>query len=467
MLAMLLAVSLASDPNQPGHCCGGDEGHIDFKGRLNCGTCIGADRELDCAWRQLALDMAKGKLGVDVVPDVHDALQLSRLCDKVRPAQIERRTGLPSRDAKATSDIVSMANETTVFVDAVRGWNDGRADGSLAAPFATLVQARDHVRTLRAAMGIRGRVSVLLNGSFHLAMGLELGPRDSGASADQPVRWATQPGEAPAVVSGALPLRDVRWSTHAPGVFVAQLPPDTPSFRSIYVDGERFWPARYPNNPDARRNLYHFGYSFNATWGPPMTSADGLPFSGGSNTTLCAELDTIAGVACRRNNTAFPDSPWFKDGWACRYDPCVASADYGDHSQYIHGSIHSPAFDREWSVASVSSAAVHALHDGSWGNWGFNVESKNGSTLSFRNGGFQEQTGSGWDVSSGARLRTRAPQTSVGGGRVNGFFVEMVLERTLGSRLWGQNLWGHRISTPRKHRSHRTIQFNEVHTRAS
>jgi hypothetical protein len=29
-------------------------------------------------------------------------------------------------------------------------------------------------------------------------------------------------------------------------------------------------------------------------------------------------------------------------GWACRYDPCVASADTGDHSIYIHGHISSP-----------------------------------------------------------------------------------------------------------------------------
>ena len=42
--------------NSPGHCIGSDVGHIDFDGNLDCGTCIGSDKEIDCGWRQLALD---------------------------------------------------------------------------------------------------------------------------------------------------------------------------------------------------------------------------------------------------------------------------------------------------------------------------------------------------------------------------------------------------------------------------
>ena len=39
---------------------------------------------------------------------------------------------------------------------------------------------------------------------------------------------------------------------------------------------------------------------------------------------------------------------------ACRYDPCIASADKGDHSWSIHGEMSSDeAFGKEWGAASV------------------------------------------------------------------------------------------------------------------
>ena len=62
--------------------------------------------------------------------------------------------------------------------------------------------------------------------------------------------WAAAPGEEP-VISGAS-LLDLSWSTWtgegaAAGVFVADLPADTPDFKSLYVDGKRYWPARWPN----------------------------------------------------------------------------------------------------------------------------------------------------------------------------------------------------------------------------
>ena len=41
---------------------------------------------------------------------------------------------------------------------------------------------------------------------------------------------------------------------------------------------------------------------------------------------------------------------------ACRYDPCIASADKGDHSWSIHGEMSSDeAFGKEWGAASVQA----------------------------------------------------------------------------------------------------------------
>jgi len=151
-----------------------------------------------------------------------------------------------------------------------------------------------------------------------------------------------------------------------------------------------------------------------------MMEADGIHFQGGKLVDFCTpdspQAVRIQNTSCYRNLTAFPTQVWQMGGWACRFNPCVAAADPADHSPYMHGSITDPALSKEWSQASIDAAAVHALQDGSWGNWGFNVKNKTGQILGFRNGGFQEQTGAGFDGSGSGKHRA------------NGYFVEMVLE---------------------------------------
>ena len=52
----------------------------------------------------------------------------------------------------------------------------------------------------------------------------------------------------------------------------------------------------------------------------------------------------------------------------------------------MHGAMSSGAFNKSWSHPEV--AGIDVLHDGAWGGWGFNVASKIGNEISFRNGGF-------------------------------------------------------------------------------
>ena len=73
---------------------------------------------------------------------------------------------------------------------------------------------------------------------------------------------------------------------------------------------------------------------------------------------------------------------------------CEGCADYGDHYKCMHGQMASSHWANT-SWAHPERAAIDVLHDGAWGGWGFNVGSKSGEMLSFRNGGFQEQTGFG------------------------------------------------------------------------
>ena len=413
VLALVVTLAFASHPNSPGHCVGTDTGHVEADGKtLNCGTCIGADKEIDCGWRKLVLDLAVNKLGDFVARDVHDALQLSHLCGY--------NNKIAAKNTKKLSNIVFNAD--AIYVDA----SSSLGDGSEKTPFNTLEQARDEARARNRTQGHQQQI--IITGSFHLSSRLDLDERDSG------LEWMSHPDIAsPAVISGSVPLKGLAWapvkknSGLPEGVFVATLGDDVATvpdsgFRSLYVGSERYWPARWPNNPDPMRNLYPVGYSFNATWGADLESADGHSFVGGKTVDFCTPSSPpIAGVKCSRPDTAFPNSPWKIDGWACRFSPCVASADPGDHSFSVHGQIDIPRVrSKSWSKATLSVAGISALHDGSWGNWGFNVNSKNGSLLGFRNGGFQEQTGSGWDTNTDDNIR--------GGKRVNGFFMEMVLE---------------------------------------
>ena len=366
-------------------------------GPHNCGATIdptGADgipedaRPTDCAWRALAVEYASSVAGAHVAPAVHDALEIARLC----PKGLDRPDELPKPHIRDLAPSFLSADVVLHVSTAA----DGRGNGTAAAPL-TLLQARDKVRA--TDRGARPATTVLLGAGVHFLSGatLELEPQDGGSSADAPVVWAAAPGTE-ATISGAANL-DLSWSAWsgpgaAPGVFVADLPADAPMFKSLYVGGERYWPARFPNG-DPRYNLFPDTYSTDCTWGKDMSEADGLSFTGGKLTDLCSDLGSVGvdSVPCHRNNTHFPDSPWYKGGWACRFEPCEGCADYGDHYMCMHGEMSSSAFNKTWAHPEV--AGIDVLHDGAWGGWGFNVGSKEGDKLTFRNGGFQEQTGFG------------------------------------------------------------------------
>ena len=283
-------------------------------GPHNCGASdIPAEaRPTDCAWRSLAVEYATQIAGVHVGPFVHDALEIGRLCpggDAARPEPVPK-----PRPEGAWPDA-----EVVLHVSATA---DGDGDGSKARPF-TLLQARDRVRSVERAQ--RPATTVLLGSGTHYLNGstLELGPQDGGRSAGAPVVWAAAPGATP-VISGAAPLSNLHWTPYArrPGAWVAELPASTPTFKSLYVGGERYWPARWPNG-DPRYNLFPDTYSTDCTWGEDMSEADGESFTGGNLTDLCAEPGSVSagGVPCHRNDTHFPDSPWFKGGWTCRFEP--------------------------------------------------------------------------------------------------------------------------------------------------
>ena len=78
------------------------------------------------------------------------------------------------------------------------------AEGSEAAPFATLARARDAVRALKKKGPLpAGGVAVMLHGgTYRMSATLELGPEDSGEPG-APVVWRAWKDERP-VLTGAL-----------------------------------------------------------------------------------------------------------------------------------------------------------------------------------------------------------------------------------------------------------------------
>jgi hypothetical protein len=288
-------------------------------GPHNCGADdIPADaRPTDCAWRSLAVQYATQIAGNHVGPSVHDALEIGRLCPKDSAARPEPVAKPHAEGAWTDAQVVLHVSATA----------DGSGDGSAARPL-TLLQARDKVRSV----GQRDRpaTTVMLGGGKYYLNGstLELGPQDGGRSEDASVVWAAAAGETP-VISGAVPLVGLHWSKYdvRPGAWVADLPPETPAFKSLYVGGERYWPARWPNG-DPRFNLFPDSYSTDCTWGDDMSEADGVSFEGGKLTDLCADPGSqSAGVPCHRNLTHFPDSPWYSHpatfvaGYLCSWVP--------------------------------------------------------------------------------------------------------------------------------------------------
>lgn len=101
-------------------------------------------------------------------------------------------------------------------------------DGSAARPFATLVAARDGLRTARKTGVVAGdaRVDIVLaSGDYVLAAGFVLDAQDGGASADAPVTWkAAHPGTARITGGRRVPVAGCRIVTDP--AILARLPED-------------------------------------------------------------------------------------------------------------------------------------------------------------------------------------------------------------------------------------------------
>lgn len=121
--------------------------------------------------------------------------------------------------------------------------NERKSDG----PLASLVAARNAIRKLKAVGPLTAPVEVRLRGGVYRPQEiLTLEPQDSGTE-QCPITYVAYPNETP-TVSGGVPITGFQsWRGQ---IVCADLPAGLPLetyFRSLFVDGERMFRARYPN----------------------------------------------------------------------------------------------------------------------------------------------------------------------------------------------------------------------------
>lgn len=139
----------------------------------------------------------------------------------------------------------SSAKDVEVFV-APQG-NDA-SPGSRRAPKATLRAAMDAVRLARQSQDVAATI-YLRGGHYTLSQPVELTPKDSGLSAEHPLRITAWKNEKP-VLSGGQRLTGWKKAADKDGLWTLDLPEVRAGqwyFRQLFVKGERAIRARTPN----------------------------------------------------------------------------------------------------------------------------------------------------------------------------------------------------------------------------
>lgn len=139
----------------------------------------------------------------------------------------------------------------TLYVSAAAGTG---GDGSVAAPFATLTEARDAIRSLRRA-GVspeKGFTVYLRGGEYQMMEGLHLTAEDSGA-VTAPVVYSAYPGEQVTLVGGAEIPASAFHQVHD-AAFLNRIVDEAAREHILVADlaalgftdfGEAYWPGAY------------------------------------------------------------------------------------------------------------------------------------------------------------------------------------------------------------------------------
>ena len=344
----------------------------------------GADPELDCMIRRLALQRASQLLpGRGAEAAVFDALELGVLCNDTRPASPVKALGShhianphPNPNTHPNPDPnPNRENEFVVDPD------PGRCKPH-ATSFCTVHAALAAARAANIAYP-RGtsddeciKKIILKNGTHFLNATLVLGPGDSqtcilGAAGASPV------------LSGGTQYT-VNWTADTQhGVLVAQLPAGTPALDQLFVGGRREILAKHPNGDPETTGRFSghgtdgTGYAGNEKWG----SASGGGHGGGSKTTA-----TRSHPHCPKYSTTFN---------VARYAGTPSHWGATPRPQTLQ---YNPKSDNLTKWAEPHRGVVHTFHGSGWGGWMFKVMGQdvaNSTLILDPLGGQQEARGHG------------------------------------------------------------------------
>lgn len=150
--------------------------------------------------------------------------------------------------------VASNGNDT--WSGTVAEPNSTKTDG----PFATLKQARDVLRKLKAKGSIRAGATVSVRGgTYYLDETFTLGPEDSGTE-NHPIRYVAYKNERP-ILTGSREIKGFK--TYKGEILYADVRGtglEKSNFRQLFANGHRQILARFPNfNPD---NPYGGGFLY-------------------------------------------------------------------------------------------------------------------------------------------------------------------------------------------------------------
>jgi len=121
---------------------------------------------------------------------------------------------------------------------------DDSNPGTAAQPFASFERARQAVRAERKADPDRGVQVTFCKGVYPIRGTIRFTAEDSGASAEQPVRYVAQDGGT--ILSGGDRIEEWRPDAEHAGVWKARVDPQW-QFEQLWVNGHRGIRARTPN----------------------------------------------------------------------------------------------------------------------------------------------------------------------------------------------------------------------------
>jgi hypothetical protein len=282
-------------------------------------------------------------------------------------AVIDPSPPLEADDSRVKSPhALACAHEACFFVSPLPSPHcSDTGPGSEGQPLCTVQAAATACRQLTAGAGC----AVFLRGGTHrLRATVELAPEDSG------LLVASYPGER-AVVSGAQALDSSGWTkvrspTGTTTLWRAPVADRPPAIDTLYTDGVRAIPARYPN-ADFELDKYPIGYvsGGGTAWAPPTDLGKPRYIQYNDSATFRPSYRKL-----------FTDYRGGVGGQCSHYDPpfsywCAETPQGGGAAQFeVPSALQChPKTLPNAPYASLSGGRITAWRPGHWANWQFEL----------------------------------------------------------------------------------------------